>query len=79
MDTHSGDLGQYNPAKLSILRDDKGKEIQPLAWESTSDESHHRGGILTFARGIEQGSKWLELVIRDVGGAKERVLKWDLP
>ncbi|GEM_PF-6507484 len=79
IDTHSGDLGQYDLAKVSVLRDDKGKELQPLAWQSTSADSHHRGGILTFAKGSEQVSKYLELAISNVGGAKERVLKWDLP
>lgn len=79
MDTHSGDLGQYDLAKGSVLRDDKGKELQPLAWQSTSNDSHHRAGILTFQRGLEQGSKYLELIVSNVGGAKERVLKWDLP
>ncbi len=79
MDTHSGDLGQYDLAKISILRDDKGQVLKPLAWESTSEGSHHRAGILTFAKGTEQGSKYLELVISNVGGARERVLRWGLP
>lgn len=79
MDTHSGDLGQYELAKISILRDDKGQVLKPLGWESTSEGSHHRAGILTFAKGTEQGSKYLELVISNVGGAGERVLRWSLP
>ncbi|MDO8692036.1 MAG: hypothetical protein Q7R39_18860 [Dehalococcoidia bacterium] len=77
-DTHSGDLTQYNLAKLSALRDDKGKELAPEAWQGTSDDSHHREGIIRFPRGVEQGSKYLELLIKDVGGVKERVLRWDL-
>jgi len=77
-DTHSGDLTQYNMTKLSALRDDKGKEVAPAAWLGTSNDSHHREGIIKFPRGIEQGTKYLELVIKDVGVVKERVLRWDM-
>lgn len=78
MDTHSGSLSQYDLKRLSTLRDDRGKEAPPAGWQATSDDSHHREGVLRFARGLEQGSKYLELVIRDVAGVKERVLRWDL-
>lgn len=43
-----------------------------------SNDSHHQEGILKFPKGAEQGSKTVELVIRDVGGVKERPLRWDL-
>lgn len=78
MDTHSGDINQYNLLKLSVLRGETGREIAPASWESISDGSHHRSGVIKFPRGAEAGSKYVELVIRDVGGAKERVLRWDL-
>ncbi|MDP2728623.1 MAG: hypothetical protein Q8P59_13925 [Dehalococcoidia bacterium] len=78
LDTHSGDLTRYDLTKVSVLRDDKGKESLPAAWENISNDSHHREGILRFPKGAERGSKYVELLIRDVGGAKERVLRWDL-
>lgn len=78
LETHSGDLGQYDLKKLATLRDDKGKELSPASWQPTSDDSHHRAGILRFAKGIEQGGRYLELVVRDVGGVSERALRWDL-
>ncbi len=78
LDTHSGDLTKLDLTKVSVLRDDKGKENQPAAWENVSNDSHHREGILKFPKGAEQGSKTVELVVKDVGGVKERVLKWEL-
>lgn len=78
LDTHSGDLTKYNVTKLSILRDDKGKEITGADWKGTSEDSHHREGILSFPKGAEQGSKYVELVVRDLGGIKERVLRWEV-
>ena len=77
LDTHSGDLTRYDLTKVSVLRDDKGKESSPAAWENVSNDSHHREGLLKFPKGAEQGSKTVDLVIRDMGGVKERSLRWD--
>lgn len=78
MDTHAGDLGQFNLMKTAALRDEKGNETSPAAWESPSDGSHHRSGIMKFPKGAEKDAGSLELVIRGVGGAPERVLRWEL-
>lgn len=78
MDTHSVDLSQYDLLKLSVLRDEKGNEIPPAAWESLSEDSHHRSGVMKFPKGAEEDARSLDLVIRDVGGARERVLRWEL-
>ena len=81
MNTHSVDLDQYDLGELAVLRDDRGNEYRAISWESASG-GHHRTGILTFPilpDSLSQGKAgYLEIVIRDVAGIEERVLKWEL-
>ncbi|MDP2953094.1 MAG: hypothetical protein Q8O76_07255, partial [Chloroflexota bacterium] len=80
MNTHSVDLDRYDLAKLATLRDDSGKEYLPVSWRAEPG-GHHRSGTLTFPipDSVGQGkARYLDLVIRDVAGVKERVLKWQL-
>lgn len=85
LDTHSGDLMAYDPVKRVILRTDRGQQLEPLRWVSTADGAHHRAGALIFprtdraGRSVEQGAGSLELVVRDLGGVAERILRWTLP
>jgi Spy/CpxP family protein refolding chaperone len=84
LDTHSADLDGYRLESLAALRTDTGKTLQPLGVESPSGSGHHRKGILVFpARDtngpVLAGAKALDLVVRDVGGVKERTLRWALP
>ncbi|MBI3963095.1 MAG: PQQ-binding-like beta-propeller repeat protein [Deinococcus sp.] len=76
LDTHAGDLLQYNLAQLAILRDERGGVYQALAWEGLSEDSHHRSGLLRFPM-VEPGAA-LELVVRNIARADERVFSWDL-
>ncbi len=80
MNTHSVDLDQYDLGELAILRDNEGKEYHPVSWDSAPG-GHHRQGVLTFPLpdSLSQGeAKYIEIVIRDVDGIKERLLKWEL-
>ncbi len=80
MNTHSVDLDQYDLGELAVLRDDGGKEYRPSFWDSAPG-GHHRRGTLIFPLpdSLRQGqAQYLELIIRDVAGVKERVLKWEL-
>jgi len=80
MNTHSVDLDQYNLGELAVLRDDMGNEYHPVSWDSAPG-GHHRRGTLTFPipDSLSQGkAKYVEILIRDVAGIKERVLKWEL-
>lgn len=84
LDTHSAELDGYKLESLTMLRTDTGKVVQPLAFESPSGSGHHRKGILVFpgkeAGGpLLSGAKTVELLVRDVGGVKERSLRWSLP
>ncbi len=56
---------------ISYIRDPDGKTYQPVSYEGSG--GHHASGILLFPK-IE--ARGFELVIRDVGGVKERVFKW---
>ena len=75
-DTHSVDLG-FDPAAISLLRDDAGREYPALAWEGMGPGGHHRSGLLRF-KAPGQATSFIEVVIRDVAGAPERVFRWNL-
>ena len=75
LDSHSIDLNLYDLKALSVLRDDTGLTMVPTGAEN-SGSGHHREVILTFSR-PSLARKWLELVIKDVAGVKERVFRWD--
>ena len=80
MNTHSVDLDQYDLRELAVLRDDTGNEYHTVSWDSAPG-GHHRNGTLTFPLpdSLSQGkAKYLEIVIRDVAGIEEIVLKWEL-
>ncbi len=82
LDTHSGNLLDYDLVELSVLRDGSGRVAQALGWEPLSDDSHHRSGLLYFdgsASFTMAEAQYMELSLKDVGGVPERVLKWELP
>ena len=80
MNTHSVDLDGYNLGELAALRDNMGNEYRPVSWDSAPG-GHHRKGTLTFSLpdSLSQGNaEYVEIVIRDIAGIEERVLKWEL-
>lgn len=86
LNTHSVDLDQYAIEKISILRDDKGKEIKASAWDGPAGGGHHRSGMLFFSDKdtagkpfIKPETKFIEVVIKGIAGENERVFHWDLP
>lgn len=74
LDTHSVNLDGYDLRSLSLLRDDTGLSIQPTGVENKGG-GHHREVILSFPRPSKDG-KWLEVVLKDIAGAKERTFRW---
>ncbi len=72
LDTHSGSL-DYEMAKISYIRDNKGNIIKPESWDGGIG-GHHFEGAMKFPKFDD--SAGFELVIQDVAGVKERVLKW---
>lgn len=74
LDTHSVNLERYDLKSLSVMRDDTGLTMAPTGSENKGS-GHHREIILTFPRPSTE-RKWLELVIKDIAGVKERVYRW---
>ena len=75
LDTHSVNLDSYELKPLSVMRDDRGLTMQATGAESKGSD-HHREVVLTFPRpSLER--KWLELVIKDIAGVKERTFRWN--
>ena len=77
MNTHSVDLSD-DMTKISILRDDSGKEYKPTTWDGPGGGGHHREGTLNFPS-LTSKPKYVELVIKGLAKVPERVFKWDLP
>lgn len=75
LDTHSVDLDGYDLKSLSALRDHAGKVYSPAKAESKGG-GHHRQVTLYFPEAVSQ-AKFLEVVIRDIAGVKERVFRWE--
>ena len=84
-DTHSGDLTKYDVMSSIRLRTWSSKEYAPAAWESTSNDSHHRTGALIFPAVLGNqkviGPKVtaITLVIANLAGVPTRTLEWPLP
>lgn len=72
LDTHSGSL-DYKMDEVSYIRDSKGNIIKPMKWDGGFG-GHHLEGTLSFPKFDD--SAGFELVIQNVAGVKERVLKW---
>ncbi|MHB8990512.1 MAG: hypothetical protein ACYC66_02540 [Chloroflexota bacterium] len=84
MDTHSVNLDKVDLGQVALLRNDHGREVKPEAWDAPAG-GHHREGTLLFPSRDGSGSplvgvgvKALDLVIQDVAGVKERVLRWEI-
>ena len=84
MDTHSVNLDRYDLGKLAILRTDQGQEVKTGRWDAP-EGGHHRSGVLAFPAQdgsgtpiLATGVETIELLIRDVAGIKERVLRWEV-
>lgn len=77
MNTHSVDLSD-DMTKISLLRDDAGKEYKPTGWDGPAGGGHHRSGTLRFPA-LAGKPKSVELIIKGLAGVPERVFQWDLP
>ena len=76
MDTHSETLSA-DLVQAAVLVDDNGRRYSPLAWQGDPPGGHHRKGTLRFP--LPAGKpKAVELQIKGVGGAGERMFRWDL-
>lgn len=76
LDTHSGSLDGIAFESAMAIRKPDGSELAPSVVEQ-SGGGHHRQAVVVFpAVGLE---KAIEIVVRDVGGVRERSFRWELP
>jgi hypothetical protein len=76
LDTHSVNLDGYDLKAITLLRDETGKSYLPTKVENKGS-GHHREVTVIFPK-LSSQAKRLEIVIKDVGGMKERTFNWDL-
>ena len=76
LETHSGNLDGYKWETIATLHDDSGKTYPLQAVENASGGGHHRQAVLRFVK-LGPGAKTIELVVKDVGGVKERTFRWN--
>jgi hypothetical protein len=74
--THSVEL-DFDPAAITVLRDDQGREYPAIGWDGAGPGGHHRSGTLQF-KPLESLPKFIEVVMQNVAGVPERVFHWDL-
>lgn len=72
------DLLPYDLKALSSARDDTGKSYLPKGIVESKGGNHYRREVLLSFPKPTPKTKWLELVIKDVAGVKERTFRWDL-
>ncbi len=79
LDTHSGDLADYDLLTLAILRNSRGEELKPAGVDAPAS-GHHAKSKVSFEAtdAITEGTPYLELVLRDVAEVPERVFRWEL-
>jgi hypothetical protein len=75
LDTHSVNLDGYDLKALSFMRDDTGAVMQPSRVDNKGS-GHHREVVLVFPRASASWN-WLEVIIKDVAGVKERTFRWE--
>lgn len=76
LNTHSVDLDGYDFKTLTMLRDEAGKTYAPIKLENKGS-GHHRQVAMTFPK-IPEGTKRVEIIIKDVAGVKERTFRWNI-
>lgn len=79
LNTHQDKLKPWPLKELTELRDARG-ELLPSSWEVTyeSGDKHHVEGVLIFKDTGTNGD-YMDLVLKDLPGQKERLFHWDLP
>jgi len=76
LNTHSVDLDGYNFKTLALLRDEAGKTYAPTKVENQGG-GHHRQVVMTFPK-VSEGTKRVEVIIKDIAGIKERTFRWNI-
>lgn len=82
LDTHAGDLMQFDLTKLAVLRTSGGASVEKgFIWEPSSESSHHRSGVLKLVNELDgkplfdENTEYIELELKEIG-VPSRVFKW---
>ena len=80
LNTHQDRLPKAAIERLAILKDKDSRTYEPTDWKVSyeSGDLHHMEGVLRFKK-VKNGKGFMELVLRDLPGQKERLFRWDLP
>ncbi len=73
--THSGDLSKYDLKQHALLRAN-GQDYPAAEGLFTRSDAHHPRGFLLFTVSPNEIGSAYQVVIQDLGGAPERVLKF---
>ena len=76
LDTHSVALDGYDLKRITVLRDDTGKNYLPTGAENRGS-GHHREVTLIFPK-VSPQAKRIEIVLKEIAGVKERTFRWNL-
>jgi hypothetical protein len=77
LDTHSVNLDDLAFESIVALRVPDGSDVEPIAIEQAKGGGHHREAVVVFpAPGAGGGPR---IVVKNVGGVRERIFTWDLP
>lgn len=76
LDTHSVNLDAYDLKSSAVLRDNLGKTYVPISVENKGS-GHHREATISFSK-LSPEAKRVEMVMKDIGGVKERTFTWNL-
>ena len=79
LSTHYVDLKQYDIQSLAFLKVDE-KVIQPaIRWVASDDNNHHIHGVLSFPAQELEGTQTVQLTIKNIGDASDRIFEWHAP
>lgn len=76
MNTHSVPL-TYDLVAVSLLKDDRGREYRPQAWNGSPPGGHHRSGVLEFPN-LAAGTGSITLYLKNIADVPERSFEWKL-
>jgi hypothetical protein len=76
MNTHSEELSQDLVA-VCTLKDNQGREYQPINWDGSPGGGHHRQGILEFPE-LDTNTASITLIIREIADVPERIFEWSV-
>ncbi|MFT9597403.1 hypothetical protein [Mesobacillus sp.] len=76
LNTHSVDLSKYNITKASKIVFDEREESQEFIWKTSSEDSHHMSGVLTWDGLVTVDFKEVSLKLEQIDNIPVRTFSW---